>query len=947
MGGAKWLKADLHMHAPGIGQYFTMPGGEHVPIDKVDRDKFAQNYVRQAREVAGLDMIAITNHNDTSWIEPLRKGARELYGDEFVVLPGLEIGADSGLASIHILAIFPENTTVEQLERLLDEDLGLTKDRRFDDSGAPLPTSKSFADTVEAIKEKRNGIAIAAHAFSSEDSLLGSASNRGITRKNQFLHPCLSALDLGAFTLQQLAEKNSRWGFWVVTNQHRDGSFHRKRPIALLNNSDARKLEELGTQFTWLKGMTPCFSTLKNAIANPEDRVRLRTNPPPGEELWKKAHNWIYVPPQKPTSYLKRVDVQDTPTGFLRELSVSFHPGFNCLIGGRGSGKSALIELIRYLWDLQSLYEEEIKGFEEVFLPETGIASIEVVADGANYRVVRHGRNKPFVERLSPEGWARIDDLTPEQLLQVNVYGQKEILYTSRDLGSQLELLDRLVGSSLEEVKREQRRITEQLQQNRNGVVGDYERHQRILEELEELPKIREKLRNYHSLGIEDKAEHKKKFDREEAIWRNVEQRLEDTKDAISTVRKSRQLGLNDLEQESVKNLPNRPLLQQVHDKLDQLSEQIEVKLEELASLRTEAAEEIQTIREQWKLKYEKFNEGYRSALSKLPGVTPDHIVKLEKRSADLERKEQELAELEAQIKEKLKQRRKLLANLLATAKKKHLLRAEKAEEISNRLTRVRVKVNQGGNSDELADYLQQNFRVPRMRKEHYSILSTSVEVSVLPLLALVEQADSETPKSFHGYQGWLPEIEPEAYTGLDDNWFSKLVDRLDFKARLTLDEFMKQDQVSIEVNIARDDQSDKWRPLGRKLGQGVSVGQGCTAILSIILLESTHPLIIDQPEDDLDNRFIYEEVVHVLRRERGRRQIILATHNANLPVGGDAEMIVALDTEEVSDDQENGLKCVAAATGFVDDPDVRYQVTSVLEGGEEAFRVRRRRYGF
>ena len=210
--GAKWLKADLHMHTPSIGQYFTMPDGEAFPETTEEYLNFAKRYVKQAHEEAGLDLIAITNHNDTSWIKYLQAAAEELYGDDFVVLPGLEIGADSGLQSIHVLAIFPEKTTPETLERFLDDDLELPITKRFNANGDVLPTVRSFLDVLRAV-DKRGGLAIAAHAFSSDNSLLGSKSNKGDSRRQQFLHPELKALDLSGVTLEQLSKKESGWGF--------------------------------------------------------------------------------------------------------------------------------------------------------------------------------------------------------------------------------------------------------------------------------------------------------------------------------------------------------------------------------------------------------------------------------------------------------------------------------------------------------------------------------------------------------------------------------------------------------------------------------------------------------------------------------------------------------------------------------------------------------------
>jgi ABC-type enterochelin transport system ATPase subunit len=116
-----------------------------------------------------------------------------------------------------------------------------------------------------------------------------------------------------------------------------------------------------------------------------------------------------------------------------------------------------------------------------------------------------------------------------------------------------------------------------------------------------------------------------------------------------------------------------------------------------------------------------------------------------------------------------------------------------------------------------------------------------------------------------------------------------------------------------------------------------VSPGQRATALLALVLAGGTEPLIIDQPEDDLDNRYIYDEVVKVLARVCERRQVIVATHNANIPILGDAELIVALDAGA---NQSEVIGC-----GGLEVPSVAAQACQILEGGDAAFQARRRRY--
>jgi len=122
-------------------------------------------------------------------------------------------------------------------------------------------------------------------------------------------------------------------------------------------------------------------------------------------------------------------------------------------------------------------------------------------------------------------------------------------------------------------------------------------------------------------------------------------------------------------------------------------------------------------------------------------------------------------------------------------------------------------------------------------------------------------------------------------------------------------------------------------------------VGQKCTAILALLLAQDSAPAVIDQPEDELDNEFTYRELVPLLRRVKEERQLLIATHDPNIPVNGDAELIHALEAR-------GGRGIVkeiggARAVGALDRPAVRRAVEEIMEGSEEAFRRRYEKYGF
>ena len=151
--------------------------------------------------------------------------------------------------------------------------------------------------------------------------------------------------------------------------------------------------------------------------------------------------------------------------------------------------------------------------------------------------------------------------------------------------------------------------------------------------------------------------------------------------------------------------------------------------------------------------------------------------------------------------------------------------------------------------------------------------------------------------------------------------------DRIDLDA---MECFLPEDWVLARVRNAQGE----FKPIE----QG-SVGLKSTAVLSLLLSAGDQPLIIDQPEDDLDNRYVYDVVVGLLRKQKFSRQIIMATHNANVPVNGDAELIVAMGVE----DRLGRVQ----VQGTIDRPDVKQAVSEIMEGSAEAFRLRRERYGY
>ena len=154
----------------------------------------------------------------------------------------------------------------------------------------------------------------------------------------------------------------------------------------------------------------------------------------------------------------------------------------------------------------------------------------------------------------------------------------------------------------------------------------------------------------------------------------------------------------------------------------------------------------------------------------------------------------------------------------------------------------------------------------------------------------------------------------------------------------LEIEECLIPAEAVIELNVGRDG-AEVWKDLDR-----LSAGQRATAVLMLLLLPADAPLAVDQPEDDLDNDFIVRHIVKTMRKVKKDRQFIFSSHNPNIPVLGDAEQIIGLTAE--AGDAGDRAKVYPQHCGAIDTPSVKELIKSRLEGGEQAFQIRRQKYG-
>ena len=204
---------------------------------------------------------------------------------------------------------------------------------------------------------------------------------------------------------------------------------------------------------------------------------------------------------------------------------------------------------------------------------------------------------------------------------------------------------------------------------------------------------------------------------------------------------------------------------------------------------------------------------------------------------------------------------------------------------------------------------------------------------------AKIEWLEKAEELDLKDWSEWVKEKSSQKFLdkyknyGLSKNTAENLIS-MGREQRLELQEIELKDKVEIKLNTAHTGSTPNYVALDK-----LSTGQKCTAILNLLLLDRDDPLIIDQPEDNLDNAFIAERIVNDIRQSKLQRQFLFATHNANIPVFGDAELIAVLsgtsDKGSIHDQ------------GSIDKKSIQRQAAEILEGGKAAFNTRKEKYGF
>lgn len=841
-----------------------------------------------------ISVLAITDHNHVGGIGVFRDAAE---GRDIHIFPGFELSSNEG---IHVLCIYAPDTADDLLERFLGT-FGIT-----DTSPSARLANKPFVEILAMVRNQ-GGVAIAAHV-TNENGVLTVLSGQARIQAWQ-------SQDLLAIQIPGSVDDLPHNVKPIVKNTNpdyrRDSPAADRLAVAVVNAKDIVKPEHLDdlSATCRIKMSEVTIEGLRQAFLDPGSRIRLNTE---GSQLPPEEHTEIVAVAWE--------------GGFLDGAAIRFNPNLNVLVGGRGTGKSTVIESIRTVLGIEAIGDDARNAHRgivrQVLKNGTKISLLVRTHRPAvrEYRIERTIPNPPLVR----DDGGGVSNLSPRDVLpRVEVFGQHEISELTKSREKLTRLLDRFVEreESLPHKKADLRRA---LEKSRKSLVDTRADLAQIEERLAALPGLEETLERFRDAGLEDRLKEQSLVVREERLLDSIPERLTPFRECLETLKYEVPVDRAFLSAKALEDLPGKAILERLDGVFQALDLELQKIVKDLEQALVSADDGLAQVRVEWEIHRNAVQEVYQKILRELQQsqVDGEEFILLRRQIEALRPLRERQASVRRTEKEHADRRRGLLAEWEDLKGQEFRLLDRAARRVNRKLRdRVEVEVAAAGDREPLFKLLRE--KVGGRLSEAIDSLRGIRDLSIPQFVDACRSGKETLIKTFSitpAQAERLAQAEP--------------------KVLMEVEELELPSVTSIRLNTAPPGEPPAWQAL-----EDLSTGQKATAVLLLLLLESEAPLIVDQPEDDLDNRFITEGIVPRMRQEKQRRQFLFSTHNANIPVLGDAELIVGLAATGEAD--QGRARITPEHMGSIDTAAVRELVEEILEGGRDAFERRRRKYGF
>ncbi len=910
--GSKWWKFDFHTHTPASDDYGRG--------DQALKDIRAEGWLKCAMD-AGLDCVAVTDHNTGGWIDALKEKNKELADSDtkadwyrpLIIYPGVEITVADSSRRVHLLAVFDPDCCSQKIFGVLGS-CGITSG--FGDEKQTFTTT-GFVETVRKINEA-NGIAIPAHIDGSNGLL------SDVTTLTPELTKSLDTVTAAEF---------------CNLDAFNDAEFELKTAVdrlAKLGGSDAHVPGHIGKYYSWLKMSKPSVDGVRLALLDHDYCVR----------------NQSEDPNRLPDLFLSKLTIQNMQRcgrGSIGPFVADFNPHFNAVIGGRGTGKSTLLESIRIVLRRdQNLAVEAPRVKDELDTFMKSAQNKGVMLDSTEILLELHRRGKTYRLRWRFDGqgtvleeeiggrWQAIEAGDLIERFPIRIFSQKQINELASNPRGLLEVIDHS-----QDVNRAE------WQPGWESAKSEFlllrERRRELLRQLAGEQSLRVKLSDVENdLRQYEERGHK-------AVFKQYQQRNRQ-KNGLIGDRIFDDLSSGMRELASTAELSDFPMhlfdddefaseIRMIHEKsgleLQKIRETLEVLAESVDTLQAQRRKDIASS---------KWNQAVLASIAAYDTLVKEHQDKQNRFSVSLYGEwvhqrnllHAQLKKLDA-VREEIQSIEKQIDDTLTTLQELRLELLVKRKRFLDACIGSNTFVRM-----ELVPYGD----VSTVEEEYRSLLGLDNGIFINSVY------DSETKQGILGefcnwenagtpesdLSGLIAAIKAETQKiasgkssgnhGAFDNRLKKLLETQPAVFD-QLDAWWPEDM--LRVKYSRDPSSGKFDDLEKG-----SAGQKAAAILAFLLSHGSEPLVIDQPEDDLDNALIYDLIVKQIHENKNGRQLIIATHNPNIVVNGDSELVHVLKFEngQVQIDRQGGMeeRCI------------RESICAIMEGGREAFDKRYRR---
>lgn len=849
--GSELVRADFHLHTKEDKE-FKYTG---------DENSFVSDYVN-ALELQEIRVGVITNHNQFSLREykAIRKASAK---KSIFILPGVELSVKEGRNGVHTLIVFNPNEWLKNGENVIDDFLTTAfcgiENRENENTRCIYDISR----TIEELNRfDKDYFIIFAH-IEQNSGLIKECAGGMITSlaHNVEFHNRV----LGMQKLRTI-DNISKLKQWLGYN------------IAFVEGSDPKRIEEIGKgqKQTYLKIGDFSFSAVKYALQDFENRG------------FDSLHNCNH-------GYIESVTFTG---GKLNGVPVNFSSELNTLIGIRGSGKSSILEAIRYGFNLKvAPIDEKYKNdlVENIF-GSGGQISIQVINKfGEHYEIRRIYGESPSV--LSADG-ANMPISISSIINNPLYFGQKDLSSTGD--GYEFKLLQKLVGNK---IKNE----NDKLVKHHSVLV-------KALTQLIELSNIPEQIEELKAQNRD--LDHKLKVFKEKGVAVRLEKQTACNADILklkSISDKLRNLIINlepiikkmdksEIALHKYTSAYNKDIFDKAQSVTDSVTSIFDNIMAMIKSLK-DKEEDLKGISADLSSKVDSLQEEFAAIKREVQdeNINPDsfvqynnHYTENAKKIADLNKLASSREELITTIKKGISERNNTLYNIFKSY-------SDEIKKINANQSEIHINIVFKGNKSKFKDDLKKNFKGTNISDSKYQRICEQFS----DFVSLIEDCVINSGKL-------LREI-------LTEREFDNLRDML-LKNYTNLIKIECPNSVQIFYH--------------NKLLKQHSIGQRAAALILFILTQQDNDvLIIDQPEDDLDNQVIYNEVIREIKKKKPYIQFIFATHNANIPVLGDAECII---TTTYQDNK------ITLHEGNIDCPDSHDQIVNIMEGGKKAFEKRK-----